>query len=86
MNCHFFRPRPGHRSRGTQTPVDASTQTDMSTTTMQYLPLVGAHFTDMITDAVENALATTSGLDGQPRETDTPQETLVARVELQTAE
>jgi hypothetical protein len=27
MSCHFFRPRPGFRSRGTQTPVDVACQT-----------------------------------------------------------
>lgn len=27
MACHFFRPRPGFRSRGTQTAVDVQTQT-----------------------------------------------------------
>lgn len=27
MACQFFRPKPGYRSRGTQTPIDSSTQT-----------------------------------------------------------
>ncbi len=30
MSCHFFRPRPGFRSRGTQTAVDSCVQTDIS--------------------------------------------------------
>ncbi|KAI3650697.1 hypothetical protein MP228_004178 [Amoeboaphelidium protococcarum] len=30
MSCHFFRPRPGFRSRGTQTPVDVQTQTELT--------------------------------------------------------